>query len=88
MSEWINLNEIGAKLPDTDNPIDWDESITVWAEWDGGEIEPAEYHYISMDNPCFQRKCGTDEGNEGWNGNVGYVVKWMPFVKPNSPGDK
>lgn len=51
------------------------------AEWDTGDIEPAWY----VEYPgkgVFQRKCGTEEGGEGWDGCVGRVLRWCPVYVP------
>lgn len=53
------------------------------AEWDNGDIEPAWYvKYPNMG--IFQRKCGTEERREGWDGNVGSVIRWCPIYIPSS----
>lgn len=83
MSDWIEL--IGCcKMPDDHDVLGPDESINVIARWDNGDIEQARYHYIGMDQPVFQRMCGTNEGCAGWGGeNVGHVTHWMPM--PEAP---
>lgn len=89
-NEWINLNSnklANIKMPDDNSPIDLHESIKVWARWDNGEIEETRFLYTGIDKPIFQRMCGTNEGSEGWDGNVGYVTHWMPYNAPLPPQD-
>lgn len=52
------------------------------AKWSNGDIEPAWFVKYSMNNGCFQRKCGTEEGGEGWAGNVGVVERWCYINVP------
>lgn len=63
--EWISVED---ELP----PLG-----QVWTEWDDGRREIATYHEYPHKN-VFQAKCGTDEGHFGWDGNVGFVVRWKP----------
>lgn len=71
-SEWLSVSE----------PMTLSDCDKVWALWDDGEIEIATY----MDWSCaFQRKCGTDEGQHGWNGNVGQVTHYIPLTLPEPP---
>ena len=51
------------------------------AERDNGDIEPV-WLVLYGDKAIFQRKCGTEEGREGWNGNVGHVIGWCDIYIP------
>lgn len=87
MSKWIEV-KIGNPLPDDVDGaplLGPEDSMKVWAYWDDGEVEVSHYHYVGMDEPAFQRQCGTNEGCEGWGGNVGHVTHWMKYQKPDAP---
>jgi hypothetical protein len=73
---WVRVED---KLPDDASALGPDECLEVFAQWDDGEVECSRYHYLGMDEPAFQRKCGTNEGCEGWGGNVGHVTHWRPM---------
>lgn len=61
------------------------KNIDCWALWDDGEIEITKCLSKPRGGHCFQRKCGTDEGRMGWDGNVGSVIAWYPLIKPEPP---
>lgn len=50
-------------------------------KWDNGDYEIAWWVKYGTSG-TFQRRCGTDEGRDGWKGNVGHVVKWAPIYIP------
>lgn len=75
-SDWIRVED---KLPEWD--LEGNMSEEVLCKWQDGSVSISRNVLVSMDNPKFFAKCGTQEGEEGWNGNVGYVEKWMPLPK-------
>lgn len=70
--QWLSVSE----------PMTLSNNDKVWALWDDGEVEIATYIDWSC---CFQRKCGTDEGQHGWNGSVGQVTHYIPLTAPQAP---
>lgn len=71
------LIEVSERLPVWD--LVTNESEPVICLWDDGLISISTSRLIAMDTPSFQRPCGTNEGEEGWDGSVGYVTHWMPI---------
>lgn len=61
------------------------KDIDCWALWDDGEIEITKCLSRPRGGHYFQRRCGTDEGCMGWEGNVGAVVAWHSLIKPEPP---
>ena len=71
-NQWLSVKD----------PMTLADNDKVWALWDDGEVEIATYMGWAC---CFERKCGTDEGQHGWNGSVGYVTHYIPLVAPPVP---
>ena len=49
--------------------------------WSNDDIEPA-WWVMYGEKGVFQRKCGTEERCEGWDGDVGFVVEWCHIHIP------
>lgn len=78
---WVSVNDWSKGCPDDDHVLGHDECLPLILHWDDGEVEMGHYHYVDMDEPRFQRKCGTNEGGTGWDGNVGHVLHWRQMPK-------
>lgn len=82
---WVSADDWEKGCPDDDQPLGPDEFMPLILHWDDGEVEMGHYHYVGMDEPRYQRKCGTDEGGTGWDGGVGHVLNWRRMPKaPNT----
>lgn len=72
-------NEAANKWLSVGEPMQLDDGGKVWALWCDGKVEIATY----IDDICmFQRRCGTNENEQGWTGNVGEVTHYQVIEKP------
>lgn len=78
---WVSVDDWPKGCPDDDRPLGSEEFLPLILHWDDGEVEQGHYHYVGMDQPRFQRQCGTDEGGTGWKGDVGRVLHWRHMPK-------